>query len=143
MWKKKHLWSWKKHMLTSFEFFRSAKRWICHFKNVLLKRSVFKVNPCRNTFFILGNLYFLKETATKFENQYVPNGSRSFSKNRVSKNRAFDFLKWSLKFHLEIHKSTNWILMENQGCFSKDCWMQLWKMWRQNYQLIITALTWY
>lgn len=40
----------KKHMLTSFEFFRSAKRWICHFKNIILQRSVFKVNPCWNTF---------------------------------------------------------------------------------------------
>ena len=50
VWKKKHLWSWKKHMLTSFEFFRSAKRWICHFKNIILQRSVFKVNPGRNTF---------------------------------------------------------------------------------------------
>lgn len=81
-------------------------------------------------FFILGNLYFLKETATKLENQYVPNGS-DFSKNHVSKNRAFDFLKWSLKSRLEIHKSTNWILMENQGCFSKGPWMKLWKIWRQ------------
>lgn len=58
VWKKKHLWSWKKHMLTSFEFFRSAKRWICRFKNIILQRSVFKVNPGRNTFLFRGFIFF-------------------------------------------------------------------------------------
>lgn len=70
---------------------------------------------------------------------YVPNAS-GFSKNRVSKNRAFDSLKWSLKSHLEIHKSTNWIWMENQGCFSKDSRMQIWKMQRQR---IFSLLQWH
>lgn len=65
-------------------------------------------------FYLTEFIYFLKGNSNQI---WKPEGTRwiSVSKNHVSKNRAFDFLKWSLKSHREIHKSTNWILMENQG----------------------------